>query len=238
MDIVALTLDMQTAASRICDLAPAVAFNLVESVAQRDALLPLGPMLLDTLRVRYTGNNHRALQSTTDKLLAKRLMRAAGVPTPDWGDGTSLDRLRRYVVKSATEHASLGLDARSVVIGTDTRAAIQERKGQFGGEWFAEEYIHGREFNLALLAGPDGPQLLPPAEIAFVGFAPEQPHIVGYAAKWDSTSGDYQATTRRTDFPPDDAKLIARLEEIARTCWALFELRGYARVDLRVDRDR
>ena len=40
---------------------------------------------------------------------------------------------------------------------------------------FAEEFIEGREFNLALLIGPDGVEVMPPAEIDFSAFPAENP---------------------------------------------------------------
>jgi D-alanine-D-alanine ligase len=40
---------------------------------------------------------------------------------------------------------------------------------------------------------------------------------------------------RKFDFSEKDANLISALREIALRCWNLFSLRGYARVDFRVD---
>ena len=37
-------------------------------------------------------------------------------------------------------------------------------------------------------------------------------------------------------FPPATSELLARLQHLAGACWRLFGLRGYARVDFRVDR--
>src|SRR3546814_7894509 len=56
----------------------------------RDALLALGPMLLEHLGLPYTGCGARAIGMTTDKEVSKALMRAAAIPTPDWfGFGVS-----------------------------------------------------------------------------------------------------------------------------------------------------
>jgi D-alanine-D-alanine ligase len=40
---------------------------------------------------------------------------------------------------------------------------------------------------------------------------------------------------RRFEFDEADRPLLARLEDMAKTCWRLFGLSGYARVDCRVD---
>ncbi len=153
----------------------------------------------------------------------------------------------RYIIKSVWEHASLGLDDDSIITVAsvdDARRAIRERAGKLGGEAFAEAYIDGREFNLALLdrgkrdcpRGDDLPvEVLPPAEIRFEDYAPGKPRIVGYAAKWAEDSFEYHKTPRRFSFPPQDVPLLARLRELALRCWVAFGLKGYARVDFRVD---
>jgi D-alanine-D-alanine ligase len=112
---------------------------------------------------------------------------------------------------------------------------LPQRAALLGGICFAERFVEGREFNLALLSGPNGPQVLPPAEILFRDFAPGTPRMVGYRAKWDPDSRAYQNTPRRFAEPAEDGPLHKALRETALRCWDLFFLRGYARVDFRVD---
>jgi D-alanine-D-alanine ligase len=59
--------------------------------------------------------------------------------------------------------------------------------------------------------------------------------IVDYKAKWDADSFEYNNTIRKFDFQDDDSQLISSLQEISLQCWNVFSLRGYARVDFRVD---
>ena len=111
---------------------------------------------------------------------------------------------------------------------------LRDRETETGRAYFAEEFIDGREFNVSLI-GP-GPHVLPPAEIDFSTFPPDKERIVGHTAKCDQTSFEYQATERRLfEFPASDQRLLQRLSELAVECWRLFELRGYARVDFRID---
>jgi D-alanine-D-alanine ligase len=79
--------------------------------------------------------------------------------------------------------------------------------------------------------------VLPPAEIDFSALPEGKPHIVGYAAKWHAASVEFQQTPRRFEFPDSDAVCLGQLSELALRCWRLFDLRGYARVDFRVDAD-
>jgi D-alanine-D-alanine ligase len=153
---------------------------------------------------------------------------------------TELDRpLGRFIIKAVWEHASLGIAAGSVVDAAGAeplRALLEQREQQMNRPCFAEEFIDGREFNLSLLAGASRePQVLPVAEIDFSAFPPGKPRIVDHLAKWSQSSFEYRQTPRRFDFPPADARLLEDLRQLARRCWNLFGMRGYARVDFRVD---
>jgi len=86
-----------------------------------------------------------------------------------------------------------------------------------------------------MLAGPSGPETLPPAEIEFTSFPAGKPRIVGYRAKWREDEFEYHHTPRRFDFPASDGPLLDRIGGLARECWMRFGLRGWARVDFRVD---
>ncbi|MCA1786343.1 MAG: D-alanine--D-alanine ligase, partial [Desulfobacteraceae bacterium] len=64
-----------------------------------------------------------------------------------------------------------------------------------------------------------------------------RPAMVGFRAKWEADSEEYHNTPRRFDFAPADTPLIEELKTLARQCWHLFHLAGYARVDFRVNLD-
>lgn len=243
---VAADLDLPALSARLTAERPDAVFNLVESLAGHGRLIHLAPALLDACGAVVAGCPTEAIFLTSHKLLAKGLLRRAGLPTPDWlvppgddlglGRGSSHGAVGPWIVKSVWEDASLGLDDDAV---TPTTAAAERllaaRAGQPGSPWFAEAFVDGREFNLGLLDGPRGVEVLPPAEILFEDFPADKPRIVGYAAKWHADSFEYRNTPRSFDLAPADAPLIARLEHLARDCWHLFGLRGWARVDFRVD---
>jgi D-alanine-D-alanine ligase len=209
----------------------------VESIEGQGRLIHLAPALLESLGLPFTGSGADAAYVTSNKPLAKRLMRAAGIATPAWAEGSEAPVFAGpYIVKSVWEHASIGIDDASLVSeAVRLPALIRKRQRRHGGEWFVEAYVEGREFNLSLLAGAGSVELLPPAEMCFVGYPPGKPHIVNYAAKWDEGAFEYHATQRRFDFGAQDRDLLARLEATVKACWRLFGLRGYARIDCRVD---
>jgi D-alanine-D-alanine ligase len=238
------TLDLSALKSRVVETGPDVVFNLVEALAGADRLGALPPLLLEALGIACTGSSAAAFLVTTDKPLAKRWLSRAGLPTPAWvtlqdaSGGAAFPS--RYIVKTCAEHASLGLEADSIVTAGDAgslRDAIAARSRDSGRACFAEEFVPGREFNLSLLAGADAsaPEVLPPAEIDLTALPADAPRIVGYRAKWDPQSAEYQATPRRFDLPATDVPLLDEMRRLSRACWGLFGLRGYARIDFRLD---
>jgi D-alanine-D-alanine ligase len=220
-------------------------FNLVETGGGQGRLIHLAPSFLDFLNLPYSGAGTEATFLTSNKLAAKRFLSAHRLRTPEWvslGDSSvkgAFPEGSPFIVKSIWEHASVGLEEDSIVHPADVsglREEIRKRLGQIGAAGFAERYIDGREFNLSVLAGREGPEVLPPAEIEFIGYGDRRYRIVGYRAKWDEKAIEYHQTPRRFDFVLKDKPLLRSLKRIALRCWNLFELRGYARVDFRVDR--
>jgi D-alanine-D-alanine ligase len=238
------SLNLDAVAQTLADLQPAIVFNLVETLAGKGSLIHIVPSLLDALKIPYTGAGTEAMLLTSNKLLAKHWLDAAGLPTPPWLTAAEtheeLQIEGAWLVKSVWEHASIGLDEDSVLFGADRKRLLAEmdtRREALGGACLAEAYIDGREMNLSLLEGADGPELLPPAEIRFDAYPPGKVRVVGYRSKWEEGTFEFANTPRTFDFPAQDAPLLARLKEMALRCWKLFDLRGYARVDFRVDQE-
>jgi D-alanine-D-alanine ligase len=235
-----LTLDLEEAACRLRRLSPLLVFNLVESIGGQDRLLHLATSLLDRLGIVYTGSATTGMFLASNKLLAKRLLVQADIGTPPWTPAPRALSIGPafqppYVVKSVWDNASLGLES-----VCEDGEQLRDRLSTLAAsarlaDVFVERYIHGREFNLSLLCSGGHPEVLPPAEMLFVDYPPEKPRIVGYAAKWDPGSFEYNHTVRRFDFGDEDRELIGQLCALARSCWEQLEMEGYARVDFRVD---
>ena len=251
-------LNLSAVQNRLMKIQPDIVFNLVESLNGQDRLSHILPALLDSMGMPYSGSKSEALHFTSDKILAKLWMVEANLPTPPWlgpypPNGPFLTKHleaaraafraqsgMRWLIKSLWQHASSGLHEDELILGENAdliQTQLPKRAAQLGGACFAEAFIDGREFNLSLLADSHGPQVLPPAEIIFDDYPDDKLHIVGYRAKWEKDSYEYNHTPRRFDFPPQDAELLMRLDHMAKRCWQHFGLGGYARVDFRVDTD-
>lgn len=262
---VPVSLNLAEAARTLAALCPAIVFNLVESLVGKGGLIHIVPALLEALKIPYTGAGAESMMLSSNKLLAKKWLTSAGLPTPPWFTTKEGHRDLRisgpWLVKSVWEHASIGLDEDSVVQEADRERLLAEmdaRRDTLGGSCLAEAFIDGREFNLSLLARRKGrqfacpasaargaasrlalksvPEVLPPAEIRFDAYPPGKVRVVGYRSKWEEGSFEFSHTPLSFTFSETDAPLLLRLKELALRCWKLFDLQGYARVDFRVDK--
>ncbi len=97
-----------------------------------------------------------------------------------------------------------------------------------------EEYIEGREFNVALLERENkGVQALPVSEIDFSSLPESIPRICCYEAKWYENHELYRATP-----PVCPARISQRLKRkiqtLAVAAFRAMGCRDYARVDMRM----
>jgi D-alanine-D-alanine ligase len=215
---------------------PFFVFNLVEAINGKDSLAYLTPLMLEKLGMPYTGCPTNSFFKTETKLGAKREMKNKGIPTPYWLTLKDFERndipKKKFIIKSNINHASKDLEANLLEDKDLIRNALRTK-----GDFFAEEYIEGREFNISMVGPLGDGKVLPIPEIIFSNWPSEKPKIIDYAAKWDENSHEYNNTDRSFDFSELDKPLLKDLENICKKCWNVFNLRGYARVDFRVDKE-
>ncbi len=212
-------------------------FNLVEGVDGKGALATLAQHHLSELGLVFTGTSGAAMDLTNDKPGTKRRLRDAGLATADWSQGPDWQGLAagRWIVKSALEDASIGLDDGCVVEAAAVPARAAACAARFGGQWFAESFVEGREFNIAVLGRTRAPHILPMAEMRFENWPEGKPRIVGYDAKWEEESSGWRHTVRHFGVEREEPLLAAKIRDACERVWAIFDLCGFVRVDFRVD---
>jgi D-alanine-D-alanine ligase len=192
---------------------PLLVFNLVDAINCDGRFAPLVPARLDDLSIAYTGCHTSALLETLSKVGTKLKLAHAGLPTPEWSmdDGRGVNRDARVIVKALWEHGSLGLDETSVIRCADAPRVVAARTLHLETEHFAETYIEGREFHLALLEGSSGVEVLPIAEILVGGLEAHAAKIFGFDAKWTPESAAYVGTRRRFGLEQQEPQLAKML---------------------------
>ncbi|MDD2714709.1 MAG: hypothetical protein PHW04_02320 [Candidatus Wallbacteria bacterium] len=221
---------------------PDFVFNLVESLENRDSLAYIVPEFLEILEIPYTGASSQSMYLCGNKLLIKKILLCSNIPAPSCFCLTDpmLQHFRKgsYILKSVSEHASSSITDNSILDVTDAdilRGTLLELRNSKHTEYFAEQYIPGREFSISLIGDFETVDCLPVVELRFHKYPDGKPEIYSYQAKWDETSFEYQHVERLFEHPKSDLPLIARIKKLARSCWTAFHLKGYARMDFRVD---
>jgi D-alanine-D-alanine ligase len=215
-------------------------FNLCETLegeAYREAYVPA---VLDAMGYTYTGSNTRTLYRALNKARTKQLLAGHGLPTARYQVFASPDENISVpfpaFVKPVAQDASIGVSERAVVHNEDElRAQVNYVLKEMGEPALAEEFILGREFNVAIW-GNNPPQILPLAEIDFSKIEDPYRQIISYAAKWDESTFEYHHTY--PDCPAIVAEPLAeRIRQAALKAYTLLGCRDYGRVDLRVRDD-
>ncbi len=185
--------------------------------------------LLDLGGVAYAGTGMLGSGLAMDKDVTKRLLRDAGVPTPDW--------LVNPTPQEAVERLGLPLIAKPVAGGSSVRLYLLDDSAQVeetirleavrvsesgeASDMMYEAFVAGREFTVGIL----GEEALPVGEIVS-----EHP-LFDYECK-------YQAGMADEVFPAEISDTLARtLQERALEVHRLLRLRDFSRVDFMVDEE-
>ncbi len=224
---------------RLRRLRPAAVVNLCEGFCGQSAGEPRVAGLLELMGVPFTGNPSAALGLCRDKFRVNAVLRAHGLPVPRGWLLTAADPLPvglpfPVIVKPNAEDASLGIYPRSVVrTPAALRTQVARVTAAYGAPALVEPFLSGREFNAGLIEAPDL-RVLPLAEITYRRFPRGQPRLLNYDAKWRPRHPAYRGTV-----PVCPARLAPalarRLASMACEAFRRLNLRGYARVDIRLD---
>ncbi len=222
---------------------PDIIFNLVECV-ENEALQEMNVAgIYELLKIPYTGAPALTLGIALNKPRVKEILTYHGIKTPKFQVFTVTDKIlaredMKYpmIVKPSHEDASVGISDKSVVYNIgELRKRVRFIHQEFEQPALVEEYIEGRELNVAII-GNKKPIALPISEIDFSGLTPDMHKIVSYEAKWMHGTVAYEGT--RGVCPADiPASLEARMKEIAIRCYRIIGCRDYARVDFRLTKD-
>ncbi len=216
--------------ARLREAAPEVAFVALHGEDGEDGSVQ---ELLELLEIPYTGSRPGASARSWNKVLAKDVLRDAGVPTPEYcafnqsafrdlGAAAALPEIERrlgfpIVVKPARGGSSLGIKfarADADVPGALVAAFAYDTR------ILLEQFIDGRELAVSLIDGAP----LPVIEI----LAPEG---YDFEARYEIGAVEFACPA-----PLDDA-VAAGAAELAVATWTALGLSGFARVDLMLDGD-
>lgn len=239
VETLAVNGDARSVMKKISHYSPNVIVNFVESVEGNASLESYAAGLFDLLEIPYTGNLPMSLGNCLNKDRTKIILQSHGIKTPQYqiAQFNRIPSKKEFalnfpcIVKLAKEDASIGISEFSVINDYNTLTErLKYLFKSFRQEVIIEEYIEGRELNVAVL----GSETLPISEIRFDGLPGDLPKIITYEAKWSPDSIYYKYT-----IPKCPAELQSGIKEkinkIALEAFDALECRDYARVDIRLN---
>ncbi|APC08297.1 D-alanine--D-alanine ligase [Neomoorella thermoacetica] len=223
-----ITIDLnREVVARLKNFAPDVVFNALHGKPGEDGSVQ---GLLEVLGLPYTGSRVLASAITMDKIMTKRVLLQAGIPTPKFLAWTGAEYATGKKEIKATILKELGLPVvikaptQGSTIGTFIVREERELEPAITGalkydlSFMAEAYLAGPEITAAVL-GNRNPQVLPLIEIvSHTGF-------YDYQAKYTPGLSDHIIPPRL----PDD--VLAAATSLAGRTYTLLGCRGFARVD-------
>jgi len=156
---------------RIKELNVSVIVNLCEGFFGNPQWESNVAAVMEVLHIPFTGNGARTLALCQDKHQAKAILSSFNLPVAPSQLITSADEIVELrfpmIIKPNSEDASLGVHPESVVYDrTSLAEQIKRVIETYDQPAMVEEFIEGREFNVAIL--DDGePKTLPVSEIDF-----------------------------------------------------------------------
>ena len=196
-------------------------FNIIHGRGGEDGVLQ---GVLEALKIPYTGSGVMASALSMDKLRTKLCWQGYGLVTPKWHllkDEADIDDCIEklgfpVIVKPALEGSSIGMSKAS------NRDELQKAiivAGKYHCDVYAEAWISGREYTVAVLAD----EALPVIRL-------ETPRVFyDYEAK-------YQATTTQYFCPCGLSQNQEQLiKDLAITACKVIGVKGWARVDVFID---
>ncbi len=206
------------------------AFNICEGL-QGDGRESLVPALLDAWQIPYVFSGATALALSLDKALCKRIVRDAGIPTPDFVLVRSEEDLKKdkpafpLFVKPAWDGTGKGISEQSLVNGEEKYLAVcTGLLRRFHQPVLVESYLPGREFTAGVVGNGADARVIGVMEVVF---RPSVRRIYSYENKQDYKN--------RVEYVNTTGELFDKCARLALRVWEVTASRDAGRIDLRLN---
>lgn len=209
-------------------------FNIAEGMygIAREAQVPA---ILDVVDIPYTFSDPLVMALTLHKGLTKTVVRAAGVPTPDFAvvermaDAEAIDLPLPLFAKPVAEGTGKGVSPTSKIAKRASLAPVcQDLLQRFKQPVLVETYLPGREFTVGLVGSGDNAKALGTLEIVLLAGA--EAEIYSYVNKERCEElVEYRLVQAARD------PQVREAEAVALSAWRALGCRDAGRVDLRCD---
>ncbi len=214
---------------------PQFCFNVCEGFGgeSREAQMPA---LLEALGLPYSGPAPLAAAVTQDKPTTKRLLTAAGLPTPEFEvlecPDAALGCLLPFplFVKPSHEGTGMGVQNESIVNNhAQLRAQVDRILRRYRQPALVERFIPGRELTCGVVGNNGDLQVLPVLEVDFAGYPPDLLPV--YSSKHKN---DLDHLFRYRCPAPLPQAVARKVKRLTIETFVVTGCRDYGRVDFRL----
>ena len=182
--------------------------------------------LLEVLQLPYTGSGVLASALAMDKLRSKELLQGAGLPTPAYmklEETTDMSYVGAtlgfpIMVKPTLEGSSIGM---SKVAEEGSLEKAWQVASKFGDSVLAEQWVHGKEYTVAIL----GRTALPAIRLE------TKRDFYDYAAKYDDDDTQYHCPCGLNE------EKESQIQRLALSAFDAVGGKGWGRVDIMSDEE-
>jgi D-alanine-D-alanine ligase len=222
--------------ARLAELRPDAAFVALHGQDGEDGTVQ---ELLEVLGIPYTGSGVSACIRCWDKVLAKYLLRDAGIPTADFhafsetafrelGAAQALPAIEQalafpLVVKPAAQGSALGI--KFAATAADVPMALVSAFS-YDRKVLLERYVPGRDLAVSIIEEDGEPRALPIVEAV-----PTSQDFYDFEARYEIGRTRFVCPAELPD------EVTARTQELAVEVYRVLGCSGFARVDLMLHED-
>lgn len=209
-------------------------FNIAEGLygIGREAQVPA---VLDAFQIPYTFSDPMVMSLTLHKAMTKRIIRDAGLPTPDFAllenpqDIASVDFPPPYFIKPVAEGTGKGITPASIIHEWKELAARSATLVRtYHQRVLVERFLPGREFTVGIIGTGLHAEVLGTIEVVLRDNA--EPGVYSYVNKEQCE----ELVEYRLMSPEKDPS-VEEAESISLAAWKILECRDGGRIDLRCD---
>jgi D-alanine-D-alanine ligase len=216
-----------------------IVFNISEGQGDYRSREAQVPSVLEMLNIPYTGSDPLCLALCLDKVAAKKLVAAAGIPTPRWllvEDEPEIGRIDWQgfpfpaIVKPGFEGSSKGIRLTSLVESVpQAEEEITRILENYHQPVMVEEFIGGDEVTVGIVGNS------PPKPVGMMRILPkngERRFVYSVEVKRDYLNlVEYESPVRLP------VPVLDKLEQYSLKIFKVLGCRDFARVDFRIGRD-
>ncbi|WP_295160587.1 D-alanine--D-alanine ligase [uncultured Brachyspira sp.] len=190
--------------------------------------------LLESLNIKYTGENILVSAVCMNKVYAKRIWKSSDIPTSDFMMLKDIKEINENNLKDGFSSFNFPIILKPVSSGSSVGVSLIKTKKEFediikkienGDNYFLEPYIKGKEITVGLVKEKNGIYVFP-----ILGINPKN-EIYDYDAKYTPGKTDMEMPAKLSE------EIKNKVIEVCRKAYEVLGCRGLCRIDAIIDKD-